>query len=485
MKNLKKSMVLRITIVTFFSCKKDTMVDPVLNVSPNEVIFEPEGGEATVTIESSDKWTINNSAQIWLKTSQATGINNTTTINLTIGENNTGVSRTGILSVNASSGQARRVTVKQDAKIFPSYNTSPKTPDATGMSSSAVELAAKFTIGWNIGNTFEAPGGERGWGSPVITEDYIKYLKQQGFTAIRIPCAWDWYHVDDRTTAHINEDWLKRVKEVIGYCVNNDMYVLLNIHWDGGWLDENINLQKQDSVNAKQKAYWEQIATTMRDFDEHLMFASANEPPAKDAKQMAILTSYHQTFINAVRSTGGKNSYRVLVIQGPGTDIEKTNELMNTLPTDEINDKLMVEIHYYTPSQFCLLYNGDADWGKMYYYWGTGHHSTIEPERNAEWGEEDDVNKYFDMMKTKFVDKGIPVIMGEYGAYRRNGNSYLPKDLETHNNSVDYWITYVTSHALANGIKPFWWDTGGAIDRANYQVNDQRTIDALIAGSKQ
>ncbi len=104
------------------------------------------------------------------------------------------------------------------------------------------------------------------------------------------------------------------------------MYVLLNIHWDGGLLDANINAQKKDSVNAKQKAFWEQIATTMRDFDEHLMFASANEPAADDAGQVAILTSYHQTFINAVRSTGGRNSYGVLVVQGPSTNIEKTND---------------------------------------------------------------------------------------------------------------------------------------------------------------
>jgi aryl-phospho-beta-D-glucosidase BglC (GH1 family) len=83
------------------------------------------------------------------------------------------------------------------------------------------------------------------------------------------------------------------------------MYVLLNIHWDGGWLEQNCTVAKKDSVNAKQKAFWEQIATTMRDFDEHLMFASANEPNTNsDTTQMAALMSYHQTFVNAVRSTG-------------------------------------------------------------------------------------------------------------------------------------------------------------------------------------
>jgi hypothetical protein len=88
------------------------------------------------------------------------------------------------------------------------------------------------------------------------------------------------------------------------------------------------------------------------------------------------------------------------------------------------------------------------------------------------------------MMKTKFVDKGIPVILGEYGAYRRDNHENVPLDLETHNDAVDHWITYVTKQALANGIIPFWWDTGGALDRVNYTIKDQRTIDALVEGGK-
>jgi endoglucanase len=368
--------------------------------------------------------------------------------------------------------------------IYPSYNTSPKAPDTSGMSSNAVQLAAKFKLGWNIGNTFEAPGGETGWGSPVITEEYIKFVKQQGFNAIRLPCAWNWQHLTNEATAQIDPNWLNRVKEVIGYCVKNDLYVLLNIHWDNGWLDHNINKAKQDSVNAKQKALWEQIATALRDFDEHLMLAGANEPPAENDEQMEILASYHQTFVNAVRSTGGKNSYRVLVVQGPSTDIEKTNSLMRKLPTDVVPNRMMAEVHFYTPYQFCLMFDGDASWGKMFYYWGAGNHSKNEADRNASWGEEKDIIKLFAMMKKKFTDKGIPVILGEYGAFRRNAGSNVPKDLVAHNKAVDHWITFVTKQAIAHGFKPFWWDTGGALDRQNFIVKDQRTIDALNAGGE-
>jgi len=362
--------------------------------------------------------------------------------------------------------------------LYPSYNLSPKPPDDTGMNSNAVELVAKINVGWNIGNTMESPGGESGWGNPPITENYIKFVKQLGFNAIRIPCAWDWHHVENKATAQININWLNRVKEVIQYCVANDMYVVLNIHWDGGWLENNCTPDKQDSVNARQKAYWEQIATTMRDFDEHLMFASANEPNADNALTMQVLLSYHQTFVNVVRATGGRNAYRSLIIQGSNQLIS-----LDKFPIDPTPNRIIYEDHNYTPYQFCAL-EGDATWGKMFYYWGTGNQSTIEPDRNATWGEENEHIKYFDHIKAKFIDKGIPVIMGEYGAYRRNNKIHEPLDLATHNNSVDYWITYVTKQALSRGIKPFFWDTGGALDRQKNTVLDQRTIDAIMAGTK-
>jgi endoglucanase len=384
-----------------------------------------------------------------------------------------------VVSCKKKQNGAAQGPVTQPTSIFPSYSTTRKVPDASGMGSTAVQLAAKFKLGWNIGNTLEAIGGETAWGNPLISESYIKFVKQNGFNAIRLPCSWDQYA--NKTTARIDPVWLNRVKEVVQYCVSNDIYVLLNIHWDGGWLENNINKLKQDSVTAKQKAYWEQIATAMRDFDEHLMFASANEPSVDNAGQMATLLSFHQTFINAVRSTGGRNAYRVLVVQGPSTDFDKSNNLMNTLPADDVQGRMMVEVHYYTPFQFCLL-DGDASWGKMFYYWGAGHHSSIEPDRNATNGEENEAINLFGKMKTKFTDKGIPIILGEYGAYRRNGSSHIPADLATHNDAVDYWIKYITSKAISSGMKPFFWDTGGALDRQNNTVKDQRTIDALIAG---
>ena len=464
------------------SCHKkgDAVAPEELSASPSEINLPAVAATADLTISGNSSWSVSNAAS-WLQLSKTSGNSGSSTIQLTAGSNETGSSRSVVLSVNASGGQARRVTVSQATQLYPSYNTSPKAPDSTGMSA-AVQLAAKFKLGWNIGNTMEATGGETSWGNPQITESYVKYIKQLGFTAIRIPCAWD-SHVDNKATAHIDQNWMNRVKDVVGYCVNNGLYVMLNIHWDGGWLENNISKVKQDSVSAKQKALWEQIATAMRDFDEHLMLASANEPAADDATEMDVLAAYHQTFVNAVRSTGGKNSHRVLIVQGPSTSMSLTSDLMNTLPKDPTANRLMVEVHNYTSAQFCFL-NEDASWGKMFYYWGSGHHSTIEPDRNATWGEEDTHIADFNKMKTKFADKGIPVMVGEYGAYRRDGTAHIPKDLAMHEASVDYWITFTTREALARGLKPFWWDTGGAVDRRSNTVKDQRTIDAIIAGGQ-
>ena len=346
------------------------------------------------------------------------------------------------------------------------------------MTSTAMEIAKKIKSGWNIGNTLEATGGETGWGNPMITNDLVKAIKQNGFNAIRLPCAWNQYA--DQTSLIIQSSWLNRVKQVVQYCVDNDVYVILNIHWDGGWLEENCTEAKKAANNVKQKAYWEQIAVTLRDFDEHVLFASANEPNVIDATQMSVLLSYHQTFIDAVRSTGGRNAYRVLVVQGPSTDIEKTNKLMSTLPTDKLPNRLMAEIHYYTPWNFCGM-TKDETWGNMAYYWGANYHSATDVAHNSTWGEETEVDRLFLLMKNQFIDKGIPVVIGEFGAMRRDN---LTGDaLKLHLASRAYYHKYVTKQAITNGLLPFFWDTGGAINRTNYTISDQQTIDALIQGA--
>lgn len=322
--------------------------------------------------------------------------------------------------------------------------------------------------------------------------DWVQLSQEEGASgstsvnnAIRIPCSWN-QHLENHSTAKIKIAWLNRVKQVVQWCVDNDMYVILNIHWDGGWLENNCTTEKQFENNAKQKALWEQIATHLRDFDERLMFAGTNEPNVENASQMAVLQSYLQTFVDAVRATGGRNHYRTLVVQGPSTDVERTFELMSDLPVDVVSHRMMAEIHFYTPFQFCLM-SEDANWGKMFYYWGRDYHSTTDVGRNATWGEEARLDELMAMMKQQFVDKGIPVVLGEYAVIRRN--SLTGDNLELHLASRAHYLRYLTQKARSSGLLPFYWDAGNMgnnasalFNRRDYTVYDQVALDAIMEG---
>ncbi|SHM72496.1 cellulase family glycosylhydrolase [Mucilaginibacter sp. OK098] len=484
-----KSVVFFTAIITLFACKKAKTPAPELTVSMSTMMFAPDGGSQDITITSNADWSISNPAFSWLQLSATSGKSGSTVIHATVtSPNGTGASQSAILYISSSNGQARRLTVTQAPTIYPSYNTSSIAPDMTGMTSTAVQLAAKMGtgMGMNFGNTMDSPN-DGDWVSGKITDAQVKFVKQLGFSAVRIPMNWVWTHLSDRKKATIDPVWLARVKQVVGYCVNNGVYVIVNAHADLGWLEDNVNDIKKDSVNAMQKAIWEQIATTLRDFDEHLLFASTNEPKADNAGQMAILNGYHETFINAVRSTGGRNSYRVLVVQGAHADPTTTATLMTTMPHDPVPNKLMLEVHDYTPAGFTILTDGDASWGKMIYYWGAGNVSTIEPSRNATPGNGDEsaITTELQGIKQNFVDKGIPVILGEYAAPRRNNpNNPMPLDTLVSNRSVDYWNTFMTKTAKTDGILPFYWEVGNMLDRANNVIIDQRTYNALVLGYK-
>ncbi|HEX6428123.1 MAG TPA: cellulase family glycosylhydrolase [Niastella sp.] len=341
----------------------------------------------------------------------------------------------------------------------------------------AQSIASQMKVGWNLGNTLEAICSETIWGGATTTQQLINTVKASGFNTVRLPVAWDCHS----TNGVIDAAWIARVKQVVDYCTNQNLYVILNIHWDNGWLENNVTTAAQASVNAKQQNYWTQIANYFKNYNERLLFASANEPNVEDATGMSVLLSYHQTFINAVRATGGNNSSRTLIIQGPSTDIEKTNTLMNTMPTDPIANRLMVEVHYYSPYQFTLM-TQDESWGNMFYYWGNGYHSTTDASRNATWGEESFVEYCFGLMKTKFIDKGIPVIIGEYAVSKRNLSA--PSDQALHVASRLYFYRYMVNSARSKGIIPIAWDINMQMyNRSTSAILDQPVIDAIMQGA--
>ncbi len=247
------------------------------------------------------------------------------------------------------------------------------TPVASQSQWSAREAARQMTPGWNLGNTLEAGGGteqnyknsgvgtETWWQQTKTTQEVIDYVKSKGFKSVRIPCAWVMGHISDPTTYQIDPSWMARVKEVVDYCIDAGLFVVLNDHWDGGWLENHIADTSPNTVAGNKailKKIWTQIAEVFRDYDEHLIFAGLNEPGADNQSATNNLMDYHQVFVDAVRATGGNNAERVLIVQGPSTNIEHTTNFMDHLPADQNDDRLMVEVHFYTPWNFWGMEKG-------------------------------------------------------------------------------------------------------------------------------
>jgi len=466
--------------LSIISCKKTTAATPILTAANVTDSIPAGGGTISVSFTCNDTWSIDTTGFSWLKLSQISGTSGAATISATAPANSTGISRSVILLLNAANGQARRITVLQIPVIFPSYNTSPIAPDATGMGSTAMQINANIKMGMNIWNTMEAPGGETGWGNPPITQSLIDTLKKAGFNAIRIPCGyWAQGHVN-KATCQIDSAWLNRVKEVVQYCVNDGMYVLINRHHDGDG-DPQLTGASLDTAKAIQKAIWEQVATKLRDFDEHVMFASYNEPNATDLPTSIVLHDLHQIFINAVRSTGGKNAYRTLVIQAPSTSLDLANYFtpgaIPGTPYDSVPNKLMLEFHWYSPANFCIL-GGDASWGPEWRYWGANFHSTDDTLHNSNASaEEGYVQSNMQWAKKNFTDKGIPVLVGEFGVQYHADHCPTPADSILSLNSTSHFFGEIVRDSRANGLSPFLW--AGVIDRATETIVGYQDLDSL------
>ncbi len=391
-------------------------------------------------------------------------------LTLTYTPNNTGKEREGIIVLAVGKGAIANLTVRQPART------------ATAMSGkSAKEIAADMYAGINIGNTMECPGKEGDWSMPV-NETYVAALAKMGFNAVRIPCAWD-SHAKDGV---IDAAWLDRVDEVVGWVIGNGMYALLNIHWDGGWLENSCSKGYDEALNKKQHDYWTQIATKLNHYDQYLLFAAMNEPnvdeTSKATKERSIdaIMKYEQTMLDAVRATGGNNLDRVLVMQVPNTNIELGTAGYYQLPTDVVADRMMVEAHFYGPYNFNMM-EKDESWGKYAWYWGSGNH--VEgSDRNSTWGEEAWVKEQFQMMKKHFIDKGIPGITGEYCVCaNRENDPGIDKD--KWKASVRLWNKVVTEESKNAGMVPFFWETGQDINRANGAVLKSTQLDGVFEGA--
>lgn len=482
-KNLYKIVMLLFVVTATISCSKDDSGEGAkLVVSTDKAVFEPEGGVIEFTIDSDAKWKIENSYE-WVKLDKIAGNDGTTTVTLTAVKNLTTISNLAVIRVSADNGQARRITIKQAPYLYPSFNTSPIAPDATGMGSTATEINAGIKLGYNIWNTMETPGNENTWGNPNITQNLITVLKGAGFNAIRIPCQY-WVSHMDRKTGEIHAEWLDRLKEVVQYCVNEDMYVLVNNHHDG-FSDFKATGGQLDSIKAIQKIIWQQVATKLRDFNEKVMFASNNEPDAKTLTEVTNLYDFHQIFIDAVRSTGGKNAYRTLVIQAPNTSLDLATFFSVGAnpgwPVDTVPNKLILEFHWYSPPNFCIL-GGDASWGREWRYWGKDYKSLTDPLHNSVAGSEEDyMESTLLLARQRFVDKGIPLLMGEFGVQYHASNCPTPADSLLSLKSTAHFFAHLVKTARINKISPFLW--AGVIDRQTETIDNIRDLDSLRSGA--
>ena len=332
-----------------------------------------------------------------------------------------------------------------------------------------MEFSQKMGIGWNLGNSLESmgPGDETAWGNPVVTQELINSVKAAGFDTIRIPVAWS---VPTEFGAyHIDPEWLNRVQEVVNYALNADMYVIINEHWDGGWLNHPF-YENQEALNSRLSEMWGQIANHFRDYDHRLLFAGTNEvmnegdygTPTQE--YVDVQNSFNQTFVDTVRSTGRNNTDRYLVVQGFNTNIDHTVNFAK-IPTDSVANRLMMEVHYYDPYNFTL---------------NTDSNITEWPSTQESWANESWVDEQFQRMKTHFVDQGVAVILGEYGVVSR-------MNVANHEASRIRWNKYITESAVAHGMVPVYWDNGytgdgglGLFDRNNGNQVYPDIINALV-----
>lgn len=368
------------------------------------------------------------------------------------------------------------------------------------------KIAEAMGAGWNVGNQLEANSGgkvnETVWGNPEITQELISAVADAGFTTVRVPVSY-LDRIDDANGYQVDSAWLDRVEEVVQYCYNEGLYVIINMHGDGynsidgGWFL--VNGEDQDMIREKYEAVWKQIAERFAKYDEHLIFESMNEEfdgtydgdPNKE--YYANLNQYNQIFVDTVRGTGEKNTHRWLLVPGWNTNIEYTvGDYGFEMPTDEKcsagESRMMVSVHYYDPWDYC----GTEDLKTI--LWGEYGDNLIEvngfPKMNkAKWGDESYLDDLFSRMQEKFVKNDIPVIIGEYGCIDKS-SAYADFAGQIQGNRA-YWNGYVAGKAASMGMIPVYWDNGfngvygfGLFDRNTYEQTQPEIISTILKAVK-
>ncbi|WP_435871836.1 cellulase family glycosylhydrolase [Micromonospora echinofusca] len=323
----------------------------------------------------------------------------------------------------------------------------PTTPPPTG---DPLAYVAAMQPGWNLGNTFDAVGSdETAWGNPRVTQAQLDAVRAQGFNSIRIPVTWSNHH-GPAPAYTIDPAWLNRIKEVVGWALDDGFYVMINIHHDS-WQWINAMPTDRSTVLNRYNALWTQLAAAFRDASPRLHFESVNEPQfansSGDAQNAQLLHELNASFHRIVRASGGNNATRMLVLPTLHTsaDQARVDELTNTFT--QLGDRnLIATVHFYGYWPFSVNVAG-----------GTRFDATAQK----------DLTDAFDRVHNAFVARGIPVVIGEYGLLgfdRHTGTIQQGEKLK--------FFEFLGWYARTKKITTQLWDNGQHFDRTALRWKD-------------
>ena len=444
-----------------------------LTVSKTSLSFSRSGGEETFTVSSSTQPYVTSDASWLVVETGKIDKDHNTTVKVQAGANRKAEAGSGTLTVSCG-GKSVSVSVAQEAFAAPAVAT------ATTLTPQMVFDA--MGPGWNMGNHMDAinngVSGETLWGNPKCTQATMDGVKAAGYKAVRICTTWEG-HIGPAPAYRIEDKWLDRVAEIVGYAERAGLVAIVNTHHDESyWQDISKcinNAANHEKVKDEVFALWTQIAEKFKDKGEWLVFESFNEiqdggwgwnpayPFYKDpATQYRILNEWNQTFVDAVRATGGQNATRWLGIPGyacnPGFTIAGL-----TLPKDYTDaNRLMVAVHDYDPYDYTLKNPFVRQWGH-----------TAAADQRLGGDNEKAVVDVFDNLKTAYLDKGIPVYLGEMGCSRHEKD-----DLPYQRYYMEYFCKAAADHLLPmylwdNGAKGTGSETHAYIDHGTGQFVDE------------
>ena len=463
------------------STENPTPEKVVLAISPEVIEAEAAGGVFKVNAVCGEKPYIVGQSD-WCEVTPSSVMNNACELTVNVSANDTYEPRSVQFSVVCADMKKYLKVNQAAAQEDLSFLDTPALPD-----NNAITLTRKLGYGWNLGNQMDAMvggvSGETYWGNEKCTQATFDNLKSKGFSTVRIPVTW-MGHIGDAPEYAVETAWLDRVAEIAGYAKKAGLNAIVNVHHDdspeSGWLCVHKAASDADykkDMMARYKALWEQVARKFAEEGEWIIFEGYNELQdggwgfggnlTDGGKQYAVINEIAQTFVTTVRAAGGKNADRYLSILGYSANPSLTASNL-VLPTDSAADRLIVSVHFYDPSGYALGQNS------AYTEWGhTGADGKKDPNHS-----EKNVIDTFRMLKDKYLDKNIPVYIGECGAVNR--------DDERAKSFQRYWFEFVFKAAREYGLCPIVWDNGarstgnesfGYIDHADGSfINDSGPV---------